>query len=170
MCQRRRFGPDVVWTLLDTWLPTLFIAGVMLLIFVESVGRTVARASIIWYVEVLAVIFTWAVFLAGAAGIRSGRAIAVDAFYGMLGPRAQRAVLAFGNVVVVMTGLAWAWWLMQLTLDQGGLETVMLGIPFAVRTTGIILAFALIALYGVRALLRPAPPPPHSAAVEHHEE
>lgn len=168
--QKRRFSPQIVGTFLDTWLPTLLIAAAILLIFAESVGRTFARVSIVWYVEVLAVIFTWAVFLAGAAGIRSGRAISVDAFYSHFGARAQRVTLAFGNVVIVIVALAWGSLLLRLTVDQGGLQTVMLGIPFAARTIGVSLAFGLIAFYGLRALLRPAELPSPSITLEHKEE
>jgi TRAP-type C4-dicarboxylate transport system permease small subunit len=171
--ENRRTGSAPVYAFLDTWLPALFIAAAMLLIFVESMLRTLAGASIIWYVEITSVAFTWAVFLSGAAGIRSGRAIAVDALYGLLPQRTQRIMLAFSNMVTLIVALAWAWLMVGLTFQQGALKSVVLGIPTAVRTSGIVLAFALIAVYALRVVLRPPDPADtlvRSEVLEHREE
>lgn len=140
-------------TVLDTWIPAGFIAIVTVLIVAETAGRWAGARAIIWSVEVAAVLFTWAVFLAGAAAIRSGRAITVEALVTSLPPRIQMVCDVFATLVTLIVALGWAWLLVLLTQEQGGLETPVLGIPFWVRTAGAALAFALIAAYELHRLL-----------------
>ena len=143
-----------VFQLLDTWVPAVLIAAVTLLIIAETVGRWAGTPAIVWSVEIAALLFTWAVFLGGAAAIRSGRAIKVDALVGALPRRAQRVCDVFADLVTAAVAISWAWLLVLLTREQGGLTTPVLGMPFWTRTVGAAIAFVLITAYAVYRIVR----------------
>lgn len=153
MPEERWRSLSLLSSVFDTVIPALLVAAIIFVTAAETAMRTVFGSSVAWYSEVIMLMFSWAVFLAGVAGIRTGRAIAVDAIYFYCSPRIQYAMRVFSHVLTVGVGLTWAYFLWLLTARQGSLTTVVLDIPFAARTTGIVIAFVLIAILALRNLL-----------------
>lgn len=134
---------------LDSWVPAGLLGILLILITVEVILRGVFHVSITWMTEIEEMGFAWTVFLAGAAAVRNGNAIAVDAAMGLIPQRIRPffdRLVTLGQFAVAAGVFYYA--VRQLPAQQGQ-ATPVLGIPFAVRTASLILSMGLICLYSV---------------------
>lgn len=90
---------NALWQVID-WF--LFIGSIImvLLIFVNVVGRYVFNYTFVSFEEIARILFVWCTYLGSAVAIRDGTHIRVDVIINILTPRVRKVVDIIANLLV----------------------------------------------------------------------
>lgn len=137
-------------------IPCVCLAGLLVVLFVNVVSRTLGLWSFPWFDEIVEALFAWMVFVGAAALWREKEHFRVDWLEAMLGKGARREIL---NLLIHLLSLVFivlmTWTGLDLTLRSRAV-TPILSIPVAFLYASIPFAGLTMCIYSMADLYRSA--------------
>lgn len=90
---------NALWQLVD-WFLFIGTVAMVLLIFINVIGRYVFNFTFVSFEEIARILFVWATYLGAAIAIKEGTHIRVDIVINMLPPMARKVVDIIANLLV----------------------------------------------------------------------
>ena len=126
------------------WVMAIALAVMVVMVFVNAVGRYVFGQGVAISEEMSRLAFVWLIMIGAVVAVRERAHIGMDFVVVRLNPRVQRVCLVLGNLLIL-----YALWLFA----SGGWKQTKIGLGSALPVTGIpTAAFALAGLLAAVAM------------------